>query len=364
MAVIKIVPMPGVPGPRGEQGPRGYQGDTGLTGPQGEPGLNGLEGETGPQGEPGANGQDALWNFLGEYSNGADYSPGDVVTYNGGTYYRIGEPNQGYAPGTEYWTTIATPGQAGTSFTFRGEWNDIDYFNINDVVTFNGESYIAIQSSVVVYPVETTHWTKIAAKGVDANTANFLFNGNNVTTDENMGIAVNGVPGRITLSAYEGVDIEASENFGLRFPDNTVQTTAYTGGAPEETSFVVYGGSLGTAPTFDGAPMFTGSYVKNGPLVSFQIQVEFDNITSFGTGQYYVDLPFASKYAYQFRNGCIHDYSTGNQWAITGHVAAGQSRMLLFFTAGSGQDEVFDFNSPFTLDHPDNFHIAGNYIDI
>lgn len=40
MAVIKIVPMPGIPGPRGEQGPRGYQGDTGLTGPQGDPGIN------------------------------------------------------------------------------------------------------------------------------------------------------------------------------------------------------------------------------------------------------------------------------------------------------------------------------------
>lgn len=123
MPVIKIVPFPGVPGAKGDTGATGAQGPigpTGLTGPmgpqgeqgpQGEPGLNGLEGETGPQGPAGA---DALWNFVGEYNNGADYWPGDIVTFAGGTYYRIGEPNPGYYPtDPTYWTTIATPGATG-----------------------------------------------------------------------------------------------------------------------------------------------------------------------------------------------------------------------------------------------------------
>ena len=46
MAVIKIVPMPGlsVQGPQGIQGPQGPKGDTGEIGPQG------------PQGEPGVAG--------------------------------------------------------------------------------------------------------------------------------------------------------------------------------------------------------------------------------------------------------------------------------------------------------------------
>ena len=86
------------------------KGADGETGTQGEPGP---QGDTGPQGAPGANGADALWNFVGEYNNGADYWPGDVVTYAGGTYYRVGEPNPGYPPGTVYWTTIATPGATG-----------------------------------------------------------------------------------------------------------------------------------------------------------------------------------------------------------------------------------------------------------
>jgi hypothetical protein len=129
-----------------------------------------------------------------------------------------------------------------------------------------------------------------------------------------------------------------------------------------ETSFTVNGGTLGTQPTFSGAPLFSGSYVKNGSLVHFQIQVDMDNITSFGTGQYYVDLPFPAKYGYQIKEGCFHDISTSRQYAMGGHVLAGESRLTLTFTNSSGQDEAFDHNSPVTLSVADNFHIAGTYI--
>lgn len=164
MAVIKIVPMPGVAvqgpaGPQGATGPQGERGLTGPMGPQGEPGLNGLEGDQGPQGVPGetgpqgAPGADALWNYRGEYDNGADYNIGDVVTFAGGTYYRILPPNAGY------------------------------------------------------YPTDPTYWDPIALPGSSANTGNFVFDLNSVTTNEDMFVGVNGVPGKITLSAYNGIFI-------------------------------------------------------------------------------------------------------------------------------------------------------------
>ncbi len=133
----------------------------------------------------------------------------------------------------------------------------------------------------------------------------------------------------------------------------------------EDKAFVVEGGSLGTQPTFSGAPLFTGSYVKNGPLVTFRIDVEFDNITSFGTGQYYLNLPFVPKHNYQLTNGCLHDISTGINYVITGHVYAGNSQMRLESTDNTGNSS---FNIPFTYNHPvtlttaDNFHIAGTYV--
>jgi hypothetical protein len=134
------------------------------------------------------------------------------------------------------------------------------------------------------------------------------------------------------------------------------------GPTPEEESFTVVGGTTGTQPTFSGAPLFVGSYVRNGDQVHFQINVDMDNITSFGSGQYYMDLPFPAKYNYLFRNACLHDVSMPRQYGLSGHVAAGQSRMLLFYTDTSGQDYAFDYNSPALLTVNDNFHISGDYI--
>jgi hypothetical protein len=197
MAVIKIVPMPGVAvaGPAGPQGPRGYQGDTGLTGPQGpqgepgDPGLNGLEGETGPQGPAGADGI-TPFTIVGEYDNGISYDLRDAVYYNGGTYVRTGNPlNPGYPP------------EVG-----------------------------AINAS----------WTPIAEKGESGTPA----------------------------------DLES---------------------AFSEVSCTVGGGTDGTQPTFNGAPLFSGSYTKTGNLVHFRVNVGMTNITNFGSGQYYVTIPFTDR---------------------------------------------------------------------
>ena len=130
----------------------------------------------------------------------------------------------------------------------------------------------------------------------------------------------------------------------------------------EDTTFTVAGGTLGTQPTFNGAPLFTGSYVRTGPMVHFRIDVDFDNITSFGTGQYYLDLPFPAKYNYLFRNACLHDISRPRQYGLSGHVEAGESRMMLFYTSTSGEDLPFAQQAPALLTVNDNFHISGDYI--
>jgi hypothetical protein len=132
-----------------------------------------------------------------------------------------------------------------------------------------------------------------------------------------------------------------------------------------EVPFAVVGGTLGTQPTFIGAPLFSGSYIRARNLVHFEVQVDFDNITSFGTGQYFIDLPFPSKHAYQFTAGCLHDVSTGRDYPIYGHVLAGSKRMELQSMDVSGQT-VFqvDFTStnPVALSTADNFHLSGSYI--
>lgn len=140
---------------------------------------------------------------------------------------------------------------------------------------------------------------------------------------------------------------------------------SYVEHVPFQSSFVVEGGTTGTAPTFTGAPLFSGTYVKIGNLVHFEIQVDMDNITSFGTGQYYVDLPFPAKYGYKFREGCLHDISETKDYEVGGHVYAGESRLnLSSMDTQSGKvfDIPFTYNHPITLTTADNFHISGTYI--
>lgn len=138
----------------------------------------------------------------------------------------------------------------------------------------------------------------------------------------------------------------------------------YPGGVGDgvDTQFTVVGGTLGTQPTFTGDPLFTGSYVKFGESATFRINVAMTNITSFGTGQYYMNLPFNSKYTIFMRDGHLHDDSTSKEYSISMHVLAGTNQGLLWSTGSNGNEDAFTHNVPFTLAVADVFHIGGTYI--
>ena len=125
--------------------------------------------------------------------------------------------------------------------------------------------------------------------------------------------------------------------------------------------FEVQGGTLDTQPTFSSDPLFTGSYTKYGNMVHFQIDVDMDNITSFGTGQYYIMLPFPAEHNYHLSDGCLHDISTGDQYSVMGHVVAGSDELRLFSIASNGRQVPFTSSVPVNLAVADNFHVAGTY---
>lgn len=134
---------------------------------------------------------------------------------------------------------------------------------------------------------------------------------------------------------------------------------------PAPADFTVEGGTLGTQPTFDGPPLFTGTFVKHGSLVHFEVQVDFDNITSFGSGQYFVNLPYPAAFAYEFTAGCLHDISASRTYPIFGHVFAGEVQLRLESMDAQGNTTFnvpFQQGSPITLNVADNFHISGTYI--
>jgi hypothetical protein len=99
-------------------------------------------------------------------------------------------------------------------------------------------------------------------------------------------------------------------------------------------------------------------------MCHFQIDVDMDNITSFGTGQFYVDLPFIAGFNYQFADGCLHDISASRDYPIFGHVLKNEKRLYLKSIDAQGNTAFnvpFTHNVPVTLSAADNFHIAGTY---
>ena len=117
----------------------------------------------------------------------------------------------------------------------------------------------------------------------------------------------------------------------------------------------------GTQPTFSGDPLVTGSYTKIGNICFFQIRFDFSNVSTFGTGQYRLNLPFASQHEQVLRQGFLKDASASRRYAVSGHVLADSAQLLLHTVASNGLDEDFTSSAPTALATADSFSISGTY---
>ena len=107
----------GATGATGAAGPQGPQGATGAQGLQGLMGLPGATGATGPQGPAGANGTG--FNFRNVFDNSASYAVNDVVTFQGASYVAIaanqGPSNPTPNGNTTVWSVMAAEGATGVA---------------------------------------------------------------------------------------------------------------------------------------------------------------------------------------------------------------------------------------------------------
>jgi hypothetical protein len=173
------------------------------------------------------------------------------------------------------------------------------------------------------------------------------------------GVRVGATVGNPVALDFESKLIQKAAASDQRISNLERNTTGYGVSTPYEPE----GGTIGgTQPTFSG-PAFTASYTRFGNMVYFSIQVDFDNILTFGTGQYYLTLPYNSKNEVKFSDGCLHQIGV-RDWQIRGAVLAGENVMKLAVTAVQGNriyDQAFTSTDPFTLTSSDFFHIAGTY---
>ena len=157
--------------------------------------------------------------------------------------------------------------------------------------------------------------------------------------------------------SYESKLAKANLSAAKRLGEIERNTTGYG----VVTTFAnVEGGTSGTQPTFSG-PVFTATYTRFGDMVYFAYSVDFTNILTFGTGQYYMTLPYNSRRPVTFSSGSLTDDSTGNVYSIIGQVATGSDVMILSYIKSNGETEPFEHNKPITLTTADRFDITGTY---
>jgi hypothetical protein len=110
-------------------------------------------------------------NWRGEFSpKSAEYLKDDVVSVKGSSSwialrdFPFGSPGQ-----SEDWAPVALmgdPGPAGPKgLNWRGAWDATFDYVVDDAVSHEGSSWIALQDSTGATPAEGADWTLVAAKG-------------------------------------------------------------------------------------------------------------------------------------------------------------------------------------------------------
>ena len=377
MAVIKIVPMPGAVGDKGDEGAPGPQG------PQGPAGQNGLPGTP------------ALWSYQGAWQSNAAYATGDIVTYQGQLYYTKSVTTAGTLPtnATKFDLIAAKgvdgepglnglegdqgpqgePGADGSpGLVYLGDYISGNGYIANIAVVKGADEnlYIAKASGGLLSPVANPgQWDLFlpkGANGADGATPFTLIGAYDNGASYNLGIAVyyNGGTyvrtGNPLNPGYPPTFGAVNESWTPIAEKGEPGTPADLESAFSEVLYTVGGGTNGTQPTFDGAPLFTGSYTKTGNLVHFRVNVGMTNITNFGSGQYYVTVPFTSEHDVYVRNGQLK-HSSGDMYSISGHAVAGSDQLKLYTTASNGKEVAFTSSVPVGLNSSCDFHIFGSY---
>lgn len=119
----------------------------------------------------------------------------------------------------------------------------------------------------------------------------------------------------------------------------------------------------GTGLAYTGTPT-TGYYSRVGKMITFFIRVNCATVTNFGTGNYYLTLPYTPDNHYLFQNGGIHHPALTRHYTFAGDCNEGSNDLELLTLTQHGTALYFDplkQGSPVTLNTDDFFYISGTY---
>ena len=142
----------------------------------------------------------------GEYVSTTSYLPRNIVSYLGSSYMNI-VASRGVLPTvTANWQPVGSVGEKGETgfgFTWKKEYNPATAYIKDDVVYYNGSSFIALKSVTGITPSnDSVNWNIITQRGLDGAGSVSSVNGISPDLEGNVSIpvvtSVNGEYGALT----------------------------------------------------------------------------------------------------------------------------------------------------------------------
>jgi hypothetical protein len=115
----------------------------------------------------------------------------------------------------------------------------------------------------------------------------------------------------------------------------------------------------GTGLAFTGTPA-TGTYIRVGKMVFYNIQVNCATVTNFGTGQYSITLPtgLASQTSFQHLGGL---HKGADHYTLLADLGASSTSITLYHPTANGSQDIFSHNKPTTLTTSVTWYVSGTY---
>lgn len=115
----------------------------------------------------------------------------------------------------------------------------------------------------------------------------------------------------------------------------------------------------GTGLTYTGSPA-SGTYIRIGKMIFYNIQVACTTVTNFGTGQYSITLPTGLNPQTSFQHiGGLH--KNADHFTLLADLGAASNTITLYHPTANGAQDIFSHNKPTVLTTAVTWYISGTY---
>ena len=289
-----------MPGPTGPEGPTGPTGAASLI-----PGPTGSTGPTGPRG--------------------------------GVTYYVSSTGDGG---------SFFVAGLDGTNPTLTVVRGEKVYFDVSNVQVTNSLALRLASGSTSTVPGTTNNSTVSGRNLASADTV--------IVYDVPLDAPIQIIYQDVTDPTIGGV-IDIVDKIGPTGPTGSEGPA----GVPTVNAYSPVWSATGF--TYTGNPT-NGLYSRYGQAVTFQIELDFTNVTSVGTGGYTTTLPFLPEAGFNLTfSGYVSD-SVGTDFKIVAVSTAASATLTLYYLTTNGELAELTGAAPSTLNTFSRIYINGTYI--